>query len=150
MENTWEYRALISREIPKAQELILEVFMEDVSPFCYGNGLSSFKSSLFSRLFIQRMTFYGAFDHNKMIGVISIINDHISYLFVKKEYQKRGVGSGLYEFMKENSRFDSFTVNSAVNAIDFYRTLGFEQKSDILRIDGIVFCEMETQKKQER
>lgn len=63
------------------------------------------------------------FDENNVIkGFIGIIEgNYIAGLFVKKEYQREGIGHRLLEYCKSkylNLRLDVFKKNS--NAINFY------------------------------
>ena len=69
-------------------------------------------------------------DGDNIVGVISIRSgNHISLLFVDKEYHRMGVASKLVANVSEYLRlrkFDHLTVNASPYGVPFYHSYGFE------------------------
>jgi ribosomal protein S18 acetylase RimI-like enzyme len=67
----------------------------------------------------------------KIIGALEIANaDHIQSFFVKKEYQKMGIGKKLFNFSKKffinnGIKLYGYGVYASNYAINFYKKLGF-------------------------
>ena len=76
----------------------------------------------------MKLTFYGAFDGESLIGVIATKNEgkHISLFFIKPSYHRRGIGKQLFKTAILNQPVSEMTVNSSSYAIPIYRKLGFE------------------------
>ena len=76
-------------------------------------------------------------DNNELIGLISAISDgainvFITYLLVKPEYQKQGIGKILLnDFCKKFEGFGRRIVSTEIDKEEFYNKFGFV-------IDGIV------------
>jgi ribosomal protein S18 acetylase RimI-like enzyme len=76
-------------------------------------------------------------DNNELIGLISAISDgainvFITYLLVKPEYQKQGIGKILLtDFCKKFEGFGRRIVSTEIDKEEFYNKFGF-------LIDGIV------------
>lgn len=70
-------------------------------------------------------------------GFISILNNqYIGALFVKKEYQRQGIGRKLINFVKEKDKYDKLILHvyeKNIDAILFYTALGF--KNQKIQID---------------
>ena len=61
--------------------------------------------------------------------------NHLSLLFVRQEWSRKGIGRELYTRCIEE--FDEVTVNSADSAIGFYRKMGFVQSRARFYQNGI-------------
>lgn len=90
---------------------------------------------------------FGAYDGNKLIGIITLRNEtHISLLFVHPDYHKHGVGRQLMnclcEYVKDEEGYNYITVNSAPYAVGFYHKLGFEDTGSEEVSDGITYIPM--------
>jgi ribosomal protein S18 acetylase RimI-like enzyme len=76
-------------------------------------------------------------DNNELIGLISAISDgainvFITYLLVKTEYQKQGIGKILLtDFCNKFEGFGRRIVSTEIDKEEFYNKFGFD-------IDGIV------------
>lgn len=70
--------------------------------------------------------------NDEIKGFISILNnEYIGALFVKKEYQRQGIGRKLINFVKEKEKYDKLILHvyeKNINAILFYTALGFKNK----------------------
>lgn len=90
-------RKLENREILEGLHLAWEVFVQDVAPFYTGEGVASFQDfirypNIEQKVTREGLTFFGAFEESEMRGVGAVFpSGHISLLFVKREYQRRGI-----------------------------------------------------------
>lgn len=89
-----------------------------------------------------------AIHNDEIIGLISLRSgNHLSLLFVHKDYHKLGIGSALIRemvtFLKKHSNHNSITVNSAPYACEFYHACGFVDVGEQETREGIVFTPME-------
>ena len=70
--------------------------------------------------------------NDEIKGFISILNnEYIGALFVKREYQRQGIGRKLINFVKEKEKYDKLILHvyeKNINAILFYTELGFKNK----------------------
>lgn len=144
-------RKLNIRDLPGALRLVWEVFVEFEAPDYSQEGVDYFRAfimpdSMERMLDAGVLRFYGAFDGDRLIGVIAMRGpDHISLLFVDKAYHRRGIGRTLFaEAQKEMADKNStrITVNSSPYAIAFYTKLGFVPLEGETVENGIRFTPM--------
>jgi GNAT superfamily N-acetyltransferase len=57
-----------------------------------------------------RSAFFGALLQDSVLGVLQC-GEHISLLFVKKEFQRKGIAKALFSAYLERSKSNRFTVN---------------------------------------
>ena len=139
-------RRLTSEEIPQALELCWRVFLEFEAPEYSPEGVAAFRASLDDQERNRQMDFYGAFDGDRLVGVLSVrAPQHIGGFFVDAAYHCRGIGRRLFEAMRQDYARQVFTVNSSPYAVEVYRHLGFiptdgEQTVDGLRFTPMQFC----------
>ena len=90
------------------------------------------------------MVFYGAFDGDALVGVLSMREpQHISGFFVDAAYHRRGIGRRLLEAMRRDYTRQVFTVNSSPYAVEVYRHLEFVPTSGEQTVDGLRFTPMQ-------
>lgn len=119
-------RRLRAGEIPDALALMWKVFLQFEAPEYSAEGIASFRVSLEDEERIRSMTFYGAFDGKKLVGVLCMrAPQHIAGFFVDAAYHRRGIGRTLFETMRQDYDRQVFTVHSSPYAVGFYRRLGF-------------------------
>lgn len=137
-------RRLTSEEIPQALELCWRVFLEFVAPTYAPEGIAAFRASLGDRERNRHMHFYGAFDGDMLVGVLSMrAPRHISGFFVDAAYHRRGIGRRLFEAMRQDYTCQVFTVHSSPCAVEDYRHLGFVPTGGELTVDGLRFTPMQ-------
>lgn len=107
-------------------------------------GIDSFYEFISNQGIIDSLEFFGAFDNNTLRGVIAANDNrkHICCFFVSAAYQKQGIGKQLWEYLKENSSNDEFTVNSSPFAVPVYHKLGFVDTNTEQLTDGIRYTPM--------
>ncbi|MCK5022088.1 MAG: GNAT family N-acetyltransferase [Candidatus Pacebacteria bacterium] len=69
---------------------------------------------------------------NKIVGFaqIALDDDSIYQINIDTEYQKQGLGVLLYKFLEKEfkkNNTEKINLNSTLNAIDFYKQLGFKE-----------------------
>ena len=87
--------------------------------------------------YLKKAETYVCTENDEVKGFISILNnEYIGALFVKKEYQRQGIGRKLINFVKEKEKYDKLILHvyeKNINAILFYTELGF--KNQKIQID---------------
>ncbi|MGN1399719.1 MAG: GNAT family N-acetyltransferase [Erysipelotrichaceae bacterium] len=108
-------------------------------------GKQSFYNAIYSEEYIKSLTAYGAYENNRLIGIIATRNNssHIALFFVDGAYHNCGIGRKLWHKVLDESSADKITVNSSLYAVEVYKKLGFiaidEGKCD----GGIIYIPME-------
>ena len=76
-------------------------------------------------------------ENGDILGFISIINkEFIGALFIKREYQRKGIGKELIEFVKSHYDVLSLAVyKENKDAVNFYINRGFKSISEQLNED---------------
>lgn len=142
---------LSEKHIKSALSLVWEVFDEFESPDYEHEGIEEFKkfieyNSIMGMYQKGQIKFWASFDNDILTGIIATLNEnHISLLFVKKEYHRKGVAKALINTIKElckRQSCKSITVNSSPYAADAYHHLGFENTDTEKTINGIRFIPM--------
>ena len=138
-----EIRKLERLEINKALKLIWDVFLESEAFNYNRRGVEEFRKFLDCRELIDRFDFYGTYDRRELIGVIAFQGgQHICFFFVKKPYQRHGIGRRLFNEVLNIVKEKEITVNSPGIAVDIYKKLGFEITDCEQDINGIKFFPM--------
>ena len=87
--------------------------------------------------YLKKSETYVYTEDDEIKGFISILNNqYIGALFVKKEYQRKGIGRKLINFVKEKDKYDKLILHvyeKNIDAILFYTALGF--KNQKIQID---------------
>ena len=137
-------RRLTREEIPMALELCWRVFMEFEAPEYSQEGIDHFRTSLEDQERIRKLTFYGAFDGDKLVGTLCMrAPQHNGGFFVDAAYHRRGIGRRLFEAMRRDYAHQVFTVNSSPYAVEVYRHLGFVPTGGEQTVDGLRFTPMQ-------
>ena len=139
-------KKLAQSDMDDALKLVLNVFMMYEAPDYIDEGINTFRSCIGNQDYIDSLTLYGAFDNNKVIGVIATRNEgnHIALFFVDGKYHRQGIGKRLFNIVIENSTSIKITVNSSPYAIEAYHHLGFidtniEQLTDGMRYTPMIY-----------
>lgn len=137
-------RKLTKKEIRDALALVLDVFNKYEATHYPKASKEAFCKAICSNDYLNMLMAYGAFDKEKLIGIIATRNNdsHIALFFVHEDYQKQGIGRLLFnECLKENIN-KQITVNSSVYAVRIYERLGFEQIGSLKEENGIRYIPM--------
>ncbi len=92
----------------------------------------------------------GSFFDNSLVGLITLKNqNHITQLFVKKEFQDNGIASSLWALAKvatNNTQVPkTYTVFSSRAAIPVYESFGFKVTEPLQEKNGIYYRPMKYQ-----
>ena len=74
--------------------------------------------------------FFVAIEKSKIIGTITIINDYIGTVFVNPEYHCKGIGTKLMQTIEniaKERKIEKLRLQSSINAVDFYKKLGYKE-----------------------
>ena len=138
--------------IAEALDLIWDVFQEFVSPDYSAEGTATFKKFIDYNSIVQKvdtgeMKLWGGFINNNLVGAIATMRtNHISMLFVKKEYQGQGIAKNLFQKVVDSCKSENqstITVNSSPYAVEAYHHLGFQEINTEQTLNGIRFTAME-------
>ena len=137
-------RRLTGEEIPQALELCWRVFLAFEAPEYSPEGVAAFRASLDDPERNRQMNYYGAFDGDTLVGVLSMrAPQHIGGFFVDAAYHCRGIGKRLFEAMRQDYARQEFTVNASPYAVEVYRHLGFSPTDREQTVDGLRFTPMQ-------
>jgi GNAT superfamily N-acetyltransferase len=80
-------------------------------------------------------------------GVVAVRNhSHLLHLYIVPTFQGRGVGRHLWETARDQAvaagNSSEFTVNASLNAVPFYKRMGFEATGDVSLTGGLRFKPM--------
>lgn len=118
--------------------------LEFEAPEYSQEGIDHFRTSLEDQERIRKLTFYGSFDGDKLVGTLCMgAPQHIGGFFVDAAYHRRGIGRWLFEAMRQDYTRQVFTVNSSPYAEEVYRHLGFTQTDREQTVDGLRFTPMQ-------
>lgn len=137
-----EIRKLCWNEIHLALALVWDVFLEYEAPDYPQEGIDEFRSFLDNREEIDKLSFTGAWENGNLLGVLAMRGNHISLLFVKKEYHRRGIAKALFANLQNQTEADQITVNSSPYAREIYGKLGFQAIAAEQVTNGIRYIPM--------
>ena len=144
-------RPLENAEIAKALQLAWRVFCEFESPDYAPEGTGEFKKYLNDDAYLAGIRYYGAFDAEKLVGMLGIREErcHICFFFVEGKYQRLGIGRKLFRRMREDFPGRTITLNSSPYGLPFYKAIGFTATDRELTANGIRFTPMEYNEQEE-
>ena len=153
MLNELIYRKLNKPDLQEVSELVWRVFNEFEAPEYSDEGIENFRKfidveELTNNFNSGKMQFYGCILEGNIIGVIAVRQfNHISLMFVDKEFHRKGIARNLFKLLKNKlsgsfEREKSITVNSSPYAVEIYERLGFKTVDKEQVKDGIRFTPM--------
>ena len=137
-------RPLQKEETEAALRLAWKVFREYESPDYAPEGTDEFQKALNDEKYLLGIRYYGAFDEDRLVSILGIREEkaHICFFFVDGAYHRRGIGTRLFERMREDFPVRTITLNSSPYGLPFYKTLGFTPTDKEQTINGIRFTPM--------
>ena len=104
-----EIRKIKEQEMPEALDLTWRTFLEFEAPDYTEEGIKEFKKSIDDKEWIAARDFWGAFEEEKLLGLIATKNyNHIALFFVDGIYHKQGIGRKLFDKICELNTTGSF------------------------------------------
>ena len=138
-----EIRELRKEELNDAINLIWETFLKYEAPDYTEEGIREFKKTIDDEKWIGNKDFFGAFEGEKILGVIATKDfEHISLFFVAGEYHRQGIGRKLFNKVCELNKTGVYTVNSSPYGKVIYEHLGFECVDNEQCVCGMRFYPM--------
>ncbi|WP_027720228.1 GNAT family N-acetyltransferase [Maridesulfovibrio zosterae] len=138
-------------EVGNAVDFILNIFDQCVANSFSEEGSNEFRKYTNNKAMLERFSsgalFFTAKISGKLVGIAEIRNyRHLGLLFVDPDFQKQGIGKVLidkivFECVK-HGRGSVITVNSSLNALDFYQKMGFIVQDEEKVMNGIRFIPM--------
>lgn len=132
----------------KLKDLSWGAMLRYISPQPIMEDRPAFNHGICNLEEIQKLVFFGAFKDSKLIGVIGVTKDYkqIKMFYVDSVYQHRGIGTKLFEILKERAKdqnISEITVNAVPYSYGFFHRLGFiddlfEEKSE----ENVVYMPM--------
>ena len=121
------------------------MFCEFDSPDYAPEGTEEFKRCLNDDAYLAGIRYYGAFDEEKLVGMLGIREEkcHICFFFVEGEYHRLGIGRKLFRRMREDFPGRTITIYSSPYGLPFYKALGFAATDSEKTVNGIRFTPME-------
>lgn len=135
----------LSREqIEEALPLVWDVFCKYEAVNYPESGKAAFWQAVHSSDYLDMLTAYGAFQDDKLIGIIATRNEgsHIALFFVDGQYHRRGIGRKLFEASLKDNMNSRITVHSSEYAVEVYKKLGFTPEDEIQEDGGIKYIPM--------
>ncbi|MCR5405816.1 MAG: GNAT family N-acetyltransferase [Lachnospiraceae bacterium] len=132
-------------------KLAWDTFLIYEAPDYSVRGVHNFRNFVRDPLLKKMFTYgeyiaIGAFSDRRMVGIIGVRNtNHISLLFVDRDYHRNGIASSLIDRYVRDAKKKGITyvtVNSSPYAVDFYHKIGFVNITDEVEKDGIKFTPM--------
>ncbi|MBR3355644.1 MAG: GNAT family N-acetyltransferase [Oscillospiraceae bacterium] len=137
-------RPLADSEINAALKLAWDIFLKFEAPDYPLEGVEEFRLTLKNEEYLSGLKYYGAFDGEKLVGILAIREAaaHICFFFVDSQYQRKGIGTKLFSRMMEDFSERIVTLNSAPYGKPFYKKLGFVETDCEQSVNGITFTPM--------
>lgn len=138
-------RKIGENETKEALELVLRVFMQYEAPDYSDEGVETFKrTAIYNEEYISGIAIYGAYENDKMVGVIATRNNgsHIALFFVDGQHHRKGIGKMLFQTVLDQSAAEEITVNSSPYAKEVYHHLGFKDTAPEQITGGIRYIPM--------
>lgn len=133
-----------------ALALAWEVFLEFEAPEYPPEGVASFRGYLNNPQAMAALDFYGAYKNGTLAGMLAVKEkSHISLFFVRREFQRQGIGRAIFTAYLAQSAAPHITVNSSPYAVPIYERLGFSATAPEQLTDGIRYTPMVYQRKKE-
>lgn len=144
---------LYKNQLSKALDLVWQVFQEYDREDYEDMGIRTFEHFI-SRENMERMmdagelVFFGAYEENILVGVIAMRDGfHISLLFVRGEYQRRGIAKclirrGVAHCLEETNPPQHITVNASPKGRRAYEAMGFYPLTGEQKKEGMRFTPM--------
>ncbi len=153
MKNPIYYEPMVSGEESQIVDFVLSIFDEFVAPLYSSEGVAEFreyadKEALAARSKTNSFTLIAKIN-SEPIGMIEMINyNHVAMFFVKKTFQRQGVGKALLKKAIDICRkhlpdLRKITVNASPNSLPAYMRMGFIAHDGEQMANGIRFTNME-------
>lgn len=146
----YKIQEITPQYLDETLELIIDVFMEFEGNDYSQKGIDEFKKYIekgnIKLLLKDNLKIWIALLNNRVIGIIATRDiNHISLLFVAKEYHQKGIATNLFKLIVNEcieNNLDYISVNSSPYAQLIYNKLGFVETSKEQSVNEITFIPM--------
>lgn len=127
-----EIRLINDNEFNEALNLIEKTFNKFVAPYYTKEGLICFKENYFNyeemlrKFKNEKWEYIGAFDKEKLVGILTGNKRYIEMFFIDENYQHLGIGKKLFKQYISN-KVEDIILYSSHDAVQFYEKLGFKK-----------------------
>ena len=134
-------------DLPEMSNVIQAALTQHVLPDCSQQGAERLLHATTSESLTQQVqngtVYFLAKYQQKIVGVIGMQGDcHLFHLFVLPQFHRLGIGQLLWQhtksFVQREWHANAVTVHASMNAVKFYRQLGFEPVGDMRIQHGIM------------
>jgi GNAT superfamily N-acetyltransferase len=147
-----EYKIMKPGEEQQIIDVVISTFDEFVAPQYSVEGVNEFRKyanvvALAERSLSNHFTVIAKKD-GRAVGVIEVKEfNHVSMLFVKKDFQNIGIGKSLFHMaadvcLKNRPTLKRLTVNASPNSVHAYKKIGFIPDDTEQLVNGIRFIPM--------
>lgn len=133
---------LSKNDLEPALELAWEVFLEFEAPDYSQEGIDEFRHFLLDKKALDKLRFFGVCQGTSLLGILAMRQTHISLLFVKREFHRKGIAKLLFQAVLKQIKSDTITVNSSPYAVEIYQKLGFHPVGPEQTTNGIRYTPM--------
>jgi putative acetyltransferase len=130
----------IRKATKKDTENISKLFLEESSKKPYNQGYSLKTSKSRVKDMFNFGSIYLMIENKDIAGFISVAGEgkkdiYIDEFWIKEEYQRKGIGTKLLEFiesryLKKGIKSISVMTSKKANALKFYKKYGFKKNSE--------------------
>lgn len=133
------------------EQLIRKVYDEFVAPDYTDEGNKTFYDFIIPKNIVERVSkgslIFTAKEDGRIIGMIELKKyNHLSLLFVDKNYHRQGISHELFnrilKAVRDKKKIKFIDVNSSIYAVSVYLKLGFKITGKIKKMSGIKFVPM--------
>ena len=133
---------------------LVETTIKTIYPKYYNKKIVEFFLKLHNKenisTDIKNNRVYILIDNNKVIGTASLLENHISRVFILPEYQNQGYGSKIMDFLETKIRlnYDYSVLESSIPSKEFYKNRNYEKlDEETLLIDNDFYFSFDVLKK---
>ena len=138
-------------DVPAISRCISDAVREHIAPTQSTNAtahlLSQMDENSIATYLAGDYQFFVAETESNIVGVSAVkLPSHLFYLFVLPGFDRRGIGTRLWNhtnaWMVLNCHCDQITVNASLNSVAIYQRLGFVAIGEVLEMHEVRFQPM--------
>lgn len=88
---------------------------------------------LYTQYLNNELKFIGCFKENEIIGILGYSKNYLTFLFIKKEYQKHNIGHMLFDEYLKQIKEETIYVDASKNNYKFYKKIGFIKNDEVIK-----------------
>lgn len=131
-------RKICDKDLPACSKLICQVIQEIEAKYYSPEVITGWQdyNSLSNLKEEAKNTEFIVYEKDeRILGVGAIAQNHIKKVYVSPAHQKKGIGRSLVDCLEQIAKEKGFReceLNSTVNALDFYKHLGYKEQGPII------------------